>query len=66
MFRYFVLEEVYEYAEQMGYSRDDVEVEYDGSEYEVSFGVDCSEVWVWEFEDLSMPAVDYEHCVWGD
>lgn len=78
MFHYFDLEEVYDYAEQMGYSREDVEVErvcveydYDLEEevawgYEVSFGHEYSEVWSWEFEDLSQPAVDYDHSVWED
>ena len=35
-FYYFTLEEVYQYAEKMGYSREDVTIEcYDEEEYEV-------------------------------
>lgn len=78
MFHYFTLEEVYEYAERMGYAREDVEiervcVEYDWNQmkevawdYEVSFGHEGTEVWVWTFEDLEGVSVDYEHGVWED
>jgi len=76
-FHYFVLEEVYQYAERMGYSRESVDVEpvygydYDAEEeflegYDVSFGHEYSEAWSWFFEDLSQPAVDYDHLVWED
>lgn len=66
-FYYFTLEEVYQYAEKMGYSREDVAVEcYDEDEYEVSFGHEYTEMWVWTFEDLTQPAVDYEHITWED
>lgn len=78
MFHYFVLEEVYDYAEEMGYSREEVEVErvcveydYDREEevaweYEVSFGHEDSEMWVWQFDDLSEPACAYDHVVCED
>ena len=76
-FHYFTLEEVYKYAEQMGYSREDVEIkEYyfysyeDGSKtlegYEVFFGHECTEMWSWYFEDLTQPATDYDHLTWED
>lgn len=77
MFHYFSLEEVYQYAERLGYDREDVEVrqdfgyDYDKEEefpdgYEVSFGHEDSEMWVWEFDSLEEPAWDYEHIVWED
>ena len=76
-FNYFTLEEVYAYAERLGYSSEKVGIkeqpgyDYDNNidlvlGYEVSFGHEYTEVWVWEFEDLSQPAVDYEHIVWKD
>lgn len=78
MFEYFTLEQVYEYAERLGYEREDVEVEqycseYDYDldqevawEYQVSFGHMYVEAWVWTFEDLEAQATDYEHIVWED
>ena len=78
MFHHYTLEEVYEYAEQKGYGREEVDierrcVEYDWDleqevawEYEVSFGHEYTQVWVWTFEDLEATAIDYEHVVWGD
>ena len=78
MFHYFTLEEVYDYAERLGYAREDVEIrrecaEYDYEleeevdwQYEVSFGHEYTEVWFWVFDDLSEPARDYEHAVWED
>ena len=66
-FHYFTLEEVYQYAEKMGYSREDVAIEcYDKDEYEVSFGHEYTEMWVWTFEDLIQPAIDYDHLTWED
>ena len=66
-FHYFTLEEVYQYAEKMGYSREDVEIEcYDEDGYDVSFGREDTEIWSWDFEDLTQPAVDYEHLIWED
>lgn len=62
----------------MGYEREDVEIkkiccEYDWGlnqevawEYEVSFGYEYTEAWVWTFEDLEATAIDYEHEVWED
>lgn len=78
MFHYYTLEEVREFAVQMGYDREDVEVErmcveYDYDldqevawEYQVSFGHEGTEMWVWSFEDLEGQAYDYEHQVWED
>ena len=78
MFEYFTLEQVYEYAERLGYGREDVDVErvcveYDYDleqevawEYQVSFGHEYTEAWVWTFEDLAEPATDYNHLVWED
>ena len=66
-FHYFTLEEVYQYAEKMGYSREDVAIEcYDEDEYEVCFGHEYSEIWTWDFEDLTQPAIDYDHLTWED
>lgn len=76
-FHYFTLEEVYEYAERMGYTREQVEIEEDYSYsydddleilegYEVSFGHEYTEVWSWYFKDLEQPATDYDHLVWED
>lgn len=75
-FHYFTLEEVYQYAEKMGYSREDVEIEEDYSYYEddlkvlegyeVSFGHEYTEMWSWYFEDLTQPATEYDHLVWED
>jgi len=66
-FHYFTLEEVYQYAEKMGYSREDVAIEcYDEDEYEVSFGHEYTEMWVWTFEDLDEQAIDYDHLTWED
>lgn len=65
-FHYFSLEEVYQFAEQKGYSREDVEIVDCGGEYEVAFGHEYSEVWAWSFESLDEVAYDYEHCVWED
>ena len=63
----FTLEEVYQYAEKMGYSREDVAIEcYDEDEYEVSFGHEYTEVWSWDFEDLDGQAIDYDHVTWED
>lgn len=78
MFHHYTLEEVYDYAVRMGYDREDVEVErmcveYDYDldhevawEYQVSFGHEGTEMWVWSFEDLDEQAYDYEHQVWED
>ena len=77
MFHYYTLEEVYNYAEKLGYSREDVEIvkelgyDYDKEEeillgYEVRFGYEDTEVWAWEFESLDECAIDYEHMVWED
>ncbi len=77
MFHYYSLEEVYEYAERLGYSREDVEIVeqlgYDYEEehdilfgYEVSFGHEYTQMWVWQFDSLDAPAVDYSHIVWED
>lgn len=78
MMKAFSLEEVYEYAEKMGYSREDVNIEkvccqydYDLEEevdwdYEVSFGHIYSEYWSWSFKDLDGVAFDYEHEVVED
>ena len=76
-FHYFDLEEVYQYAERLGYSREDVGVEaqygYDDDTdqqylegYEVCFGHEYSEIWSWFFEDLEQPAIDYDHLTWED
>ena len=77
-FHYYTLEEVYEMAERMGFSREEVEVErycceYDyeaeqeiGWEYRVWFGHEYTEVWEWFFEDLEEASYDYEHQVWED
>lgn len=77
-FHYFTLEEVYEYAERMGFSHEDVKVqrvccEYDWEseqeldwEYWVSFGHEYTETWEWTFDDLEQPAVDYVHEVVED
>lgn len=68
MFHYFTLPEVYDYAAKMGYSKEDVEIQF--SEYdevwEVSFGHEYTEVWFWEFESLDAPATWYEHQEWED
>lgn len=78
MFHYFSLEEVYQYAEQKGFDREDVIIEkvcvdYDYElqqemawEYEVSLGDDDSEQWMWWFDDLEEVATDYVHGVWED
>lgn len=78
MFHYFTLEEVYKYAEKLGYSKEQVEIKkvctgYDYEleqeiewEYEVSFGHEWTEAWVWSFESLDEPAVDYEHYIVED
>lgn len=70
MFHYFSLEEVYAYAEKMGYSREDVVIEdrsYDDEvEYEVSFGHEYTEEWLWTFEALDGVAIEYDHIVWED
>lgn len=78
MFHYYTLEEVYEFAASVGYSREEVKiervaVEYDFEleqdvawEYVVSFGDEYGESWEWSFEDLSKPAVDYLHEVCED
>lgn len=78
MFTYYTLEQVYEYAERMGYEREDVMIEqycseydYDldqevGYEYQVWFGQEYTETWTWIFEDLEAPAIDYEHEVGED
>ena len=76
-FQFFTLEEVYQYAEKKGFTREHVDVEevygYDYDDdleilegYDVSFGHECTETWSWYFEDLSQPAVDYDHEVWED
>lgn len=70
----FTLEEVYQYAEKLGYSREDVEIEeimgYDYDEekeffeyYVVSFGHEYTEVWAWYFDSLEETATDYDHDV---
>lgn len=78
MFKMFTFAEVVEYAQTLGYSKEDIEIvrvctEYDYDleretawEYEVSFGHEDTEVWLWTFEDLDEQAVDYEHLVWED
>lgn len=77
MFKYFTLEQVYEYAERMGYEREDVEIkvrtDFDWNTeewylvgYEVSFGQEYTEVWTWTFEDLEESATGYDHLVWED
>ena len=66
-FHYFTLEEVYQYAEKMGYSPKDVEIEcYDENGYEVSFGREDTEEKSWDCEDLTQPAIDYDHLIWED
>lgn len=66
MFHYFTLSEVYAYALQMGYTREDVEIVDAGEYYDVSFGHEYTEMWCWEFDSLDAPAVYYEHMVWED
>jgi hypothetical protein len=66
MFKPFTLEDVKEYAVKMGYEVEDIEIQEDGGEYEVSFGHEYTEVWVWTFDDLEDVATDYEHAVWDD
>lgn len=77
MFKPFTFEEVVKYAESLGYSREDIEIEEDYSYhyeddlevlegYEVSFGHECTEVWSWYFKDLAQPATEYDHLVWED
>ena len=78
MFHYFTLEEVYQYAESCGYSREDVTIErvedeYDWETdqvlswvYEVSFGREYTETWTWVFDSLESVAVDYLHQTWED
>lgn len=78
MFKMFTFAEVVEYAQTLGYSEEDIEVvrvcsEYDYDldretawEYEVSFGHDYTEMWVWTFEDLDGQAIDYDHVTWED
>ena len=72
MFRPFTLEDVYAYAEAQGYKKESVGIEkycvecdeFDNEiawEYEVSFGHEYTEYWVWTFEDLSKTATDYYH-----
>lgn len=67
-FHYFTLEEIFEYAEAMGYAREDVEVRvYEQDEAYVSFGQDSVEEWSWSFDNgIQAPATDYEHNVWTD
>lgn len=69
MFKPFTLTDVYAYAAERGYTREDVEIrlyEYlDGTvTYTVEFGVEYTEMWSWEFDDLDGEATDYEHLVW--
>ena len=67
MFHYYTLAEIYAYAESFGYSYDDVEIQEAGHNYYVvSFGHEYTEMWIWEFEDLEAPSVDYEHIIWED
>lgn len=65
MFHYFSLEEVYAYAEKMGFSREQVGIEeYSddyGVEYEVSFGYEYGDRWIWTFESLDGVAIEYDH-----
>ena len=67
MFKPFTLEDVYQYAEKMGYTREDVTI---GEEIygtiDVDFGSEYTEVWTWTFETLDGYAIDYDHIVWGD
>ena len=68
MFHYFTLPEIYEYAAKMGYTKEQVEIQfcdYDET-WEVSFGYEYTEVWRWEFESLDAPATWYERLVWED
>lgn len=67
MFRPYTLEDIYAYAEKMGYAQDDVEIEpYEYSDgtiiYNVWFGVEYTETWSWTFEgNLEGYATEYEH-----
>lgn len=76
-FHYFTLEEVYDYAESLGYTREDVEITEDlGYDYDtdtqfrlgyyVGFGHEYTETWTWYFEDLDQPSVEYDHDVEED
>lgn len=76
-FHYFTLEEVYHYAESLGYTREDVEItedlgyDYDAEAefllgYYVGFGHEYTETWTWYFEDLTQQAVEYDHDVVED
>lgn len=78
MFKMFTFAEVVKYAQTLGYSQEDIEItricsEYDYDldcevawDYEVSFGHECTEMWVWTFEDLDGQAIDYDHVTWED
>lgn len=78
MFAYFTLEQVYDYAERMGCPREDIEIketvldlDYEEDQelewgYEVSFGHEYTEMWIWGFKNLEEPSVTYEHAVWDD
>lgn len=70
-FKMFGLEEIYAYAEKMGFAREDVEIEMPEDleeEYiSVSFGDYYGEWWCWSFDgSLDGVAVDYEHSICED
>jgi len=69
------LAQVEELAKEYGYEVEveKVCVEYDWEreeevkwEYQVSFGHECTEEWVWMFEDLDGVSYDCDHVVWQD
>lgn len=68
MFHYFTLEEIYQFAEAQGYGRNQVLIDdaFPDDYIIVSFGQEYAEEWVWFFESLDRPSVDYEHNVWED
>ena len=65
MFRPFKLEDLYAYAQTLGFTADDViVVEETEDDYAyVWFGDEYGESWTWDFDDgLDSYATEYEHC----
>ena len=63
----FTLKEIFTFAQTKGYNEYDVVIELSNNPEEVShrvwFGIEDTEMWMWDFDDLTEMATDYQHLV---
>lgn len=59
------IEEIKEYAKTLGYD-EELDILDCDDYYEVSFGHEYTQMWVWYFDDLDGQSSDFDHLVWED